>query len=189
MGENALSISVINRWDDNALELLYKNFYKALVNFSYQMVIDMVSAEDIVQDCFAMLWERKLSYESMAQLKVYMYNTVRNMSLNHLRNLKIHDEKIQILGKQYDELQLRGEEEDLYGPEVYRQLMLMIEQLPEGQRKVFLMAMEGKQNLEIAEALELSVNTVKTHKRRALKFLKEHLDAPTFLLLLITLPN
>lgn len=181
--EEKIAMSLINRWDDEALNLLYSRFYKSLVVYSCQLVTDMVSAEDIVQDTFEQLWRGKRNFETLAQLKVYMFNTVRNRSINLLRAQKVRSEKIELIKQEHETFQLSdADREDLFGPEVYRQLMLMIEQMPERQRKVFLMSMNGKKNQEIAEALDISVNTVKTQKRRGLLYLKSNMEQALYLM-------
>ena len=67
--------------------------------------------------------------------------------------------------------------------EIYRQLFLAIDKLPPRQREVFLLCMEGKKNKEIAEQLQISAETVKMQKRRAIGRLREQL-APMALALL-----
>lgn len=59
--------------------------------------------------------------------------------------------------------------------EVHRMVMEEIEQLPLEQRRVIMLHLEGKNNIEIAEILKVSVNTVKTHKARARQQLKTKL--------------
>ena len=60
--------------------------------------------------------------------------------------------------------------------EVYRLVMKEIDELPSEQRKVILMHLEGKNNIEIAEIMHISVNTVRTHKARARQALKTKLN-------------
>ena len=50
--------------------------------------------------------------------------------------------------------------------EVHRVVMEEIDSLPHEQRRVILLHLEGKNNIEIAEVMKVSVNTVKTHKAR-----------------------
>ena len=69
-----------------------------------------------------------------------------------------------------------GFEDTVLEEEVHRIVAQEIEKLPEEQRKVVYFHMEGKNNLEIAEIMQISVNTVKTHKARARKTLKNKLD-------------
>ena len=60
--------------------------------------------------------------------------------------------------------------------EVYRIVMKEIDELPGEQRKVILMHLEGKNNIEMAEIMHVSVNTVRTHKARARQALKAKLN-------------
>ena len=69
--------------------------------------------------------------------------------------------------------------------EVHRLVMEEINLLPEEQRRVILLHLEGKSNIEIAEAMEISVNTVKTHKARARQQLKVKLKDLFFVALAI----
>ena len=72
--------------------------------------------------------------------------------------------------------------------EVYRQLFETIDALPERCREVFLMYMEGKKNEEVATALHVSIETVKTQKKRAMSILRKKLGGYQFLLLQLLLP-
>lgn len=67
------------------------------------------------------------------------------------------------------------EEDELNREEEYQKLFSLIDELPEQCRKVFLMALDGKKNKEIADALQISVVTVKTQKMRAMQKIKKHL--------------
>ena len=73
---------------------------------------------------------------------------------------------------------------DVFNKEdIYRQLFLAIDKLPPRQREIFLLCMDGKKNREIAEKLQISAETVKVQKRRAINHLREQL-APMALALL-----
>ena len=65
----------------------------------------------------------------------------------------------------------------------------MIDQMPPRQREVFLMAMEGKKNKEISEALGIAIETVRTNKKRAMAFLKKNLDKEALGLLVVILKS
>lgn len=89
---------------------------------------------------------------------------------------------------EYEEYKLtENHEEQVFSEEVYRQLFLMIDQMPPRQREVFLMVMEGKKNREIAQALDMASETVRTNKKRAMAFLKKNLDNETLALLFVLL--
>ena len=80
------------------------------------------------------------------------------------------------------------EEDDFFTEEIFRQLFMTIDSLPERCKQVFLLHMEGKKNEEIAAALYVSLETVKTQKKRAMSLLRKKLSPYHFALLLSILP-
>jgi RNA polymerase sigma-70 factor (ECF subfamily) len=182
-----LSIDVITRWDTDAATMLYEHFYGALVSYAVRILQEKESAEDIVQDTIAALWEKKIILPNNAALKAYLYNSVRNKCLNLIRQQK-NERTVPHAISEYEEYPISEEDnEQVFSEEVYRQLFLMIDQMPPRQREVFLMVMEGKKNREIAQALDMAGETVRTNKKRAMAFLKKKLDNETLALLFVLL--
>ena len=169
MTNNEISIEQINKLDAAAFRLLYKNYYKALVCYAITIVGDSESAEDIVQELFSTIWEKKMFFRSLASFRVYLY--LQKMLDSHSTTFRMEEE-----------------EEGFFSEEVYRQLLQTIDALPDRCREVFLMYMEGKKNEEIATALHVSLETVKTQKKRAMSFLRKKLGSYHFLLLQMLLP-
>ena len=181
--ETDMEILEICLWGDRSIALLYDKFYRALVSYGCQFVEKEI-AEDIVQELFAVLWERQPQFKSMAQLSSYFYATVHNAVINHLRHQNVHDNYRQSIVDNLQEFMLVDDMSDVFNKEeIYRQLFLAIDKLPPRQREVFLLCMEGKKNKEIAELLQISAETVKMQKRRAISRLREQL-APMALALL-----
>ena len=128
---------------------------------------------DIVQEAFIVLWNSRMIIESELHLKMFLYQVVRNRCFNYLKSKRVEEKYIQ----EYLQMEEEGGFEDtVLEEEVHRIVAQEIEKLPEEQRKVVYFHMEGKNNLEIAEIMQISVNTVKTHKARARKTLKNKLD-------------
>ncbi len=170
-------------WNDKSIALLYDKFYRALVSYGCQFVEKEI-AEDIVQELFAVLWERQPQFKSMTQLTSYFYTTVHNAAINHLRHQNVHDNYRQSIVDNLQEFMLVDDMSDVFNKEeIYRQLFLAIDKLPPRQREIFLLCMDGKKNREIAEQLQISAETVKVQKRRAISHLREQL-APMALALL-----
>lgn len=191
MGSNEISIEQINKLDTTAFRLLYKSYYKALVCYALQMVEDSESAEDIVQELFSTIWEKKMSFQSLVSFKAYLYNSVRNASLDYLKHKDVEGNYLQKMIDAHPDYCGVGDEEedeDFFSEEVYRRLLLTIESLPNRCREVFLLYMEGNTNEEIATALSVSLETVKTQKKRAMSFLRKKLGTYSFLLLQTMLP-
>ena len=182
-----LTINVITRWDADAARMLYEHFYGALVSYGMRILQDRELAEDAVQDTMAALWEKKIILPNNAALKAYLYNSVRNKCLNLIRQQK-NERTVPHAISEYEEYPISEEDnEQVFSEEVYRQLFLMIDQMPPRQREVFLMVMEGKKNREIAQALDMAGETVRTNKKRAMAFLKKKLDNETLALLFVLL--
>lgn len=78
-------------------------------------------------------------------------------------------------------------QEQFFSEEVFRLLFLAIDSLPRRQREVLLMCMEGKKNRDIAKQLDISFETVKHLKRRAIATLREKLSTNVMVLLLCML--
>lgn len=114
-------------------------------------------------------------FRSLASFRVYLYNSVRNASLDYLKHKDVEGNYLQkMLDSHSTTFRMEEEEEGFFSEEVYRQLLQTIDALPDRCREVFLMYMEGKKNEEIATALHVSLETVKTQKKRAMSFLRKN---------------
>lgn len=178
----------INRMDTSAFRLLYSVFYKALVDYAYRYTADLNPAEDIVQEVFAALWEHKRSFPSPQSVKAFFYSSVHNASLNWLKHMNVVSGYVQqaSLGRAGN---LAPADDGFFDEEIYRQLFAAIDALPSRQREVFLLQMEGKSNAEIAETLNMALDTVKTHKKRGMAYLRKHVGQKCLLLLLTIIGN
>ena len=154
----------------------FHNYYRPLCLFALRLLDNADEAEDVVQDTFAALWEKRDTLHKIVSIKSYLYTAVRNNCLMKLRSKKEFDS--------VEELQLMDEytpEEVIARAELEAKLWKMIDDLPERQREIFLMAKrDGMAYREIAEETGLSVKTVENHVTRALKFLRQK-DPNTFL--------
>ena len=182
-GNSNIDISMICQWNDKSIELLYGKYYRALVAYASRFV-DMEIAEDIVQELFTVLWEHRPTFNTISQLSAYFYSAVHNSVINHLRRQNVRNNYKQNIIDNLQEFMLVDDMSDVFNKEdIYRQLFLAIDYLPPRQREIFLLCMDGKKNWEIAEQLEISAETVKVQKRRAINHLRERL-APMALTLL-----
>lgn len=185
--QNVTEIEQICRWNDKSMELLYDHYYRALVSYGCQFV-DKEIAEDIVQELFSVLWEQRPQFKGHSHLTSYLYTTVRNASYNHLRHQNVHNNYRQGILEHLQEFMFADDVAESFNKEeIYRQLFAAIDQLPPRQREVFLLCMDGKKNKEIAEQLQISAETVKVQKRRAINNLRQKLTPATMALLYMKL--
>lgn len=187
MDKQSINIRDICLWNNNSISLLYDHYYVALVVYAMQTVEKAV-AEDIVQELFSTLWEKRLEFSSLAAFKSYLYNSVHNAVKNCIRHEVVHNNFAQSYLNDNAGFQLTDDgQEQFFSEEVFRLLFLAIDSLPRRQREVLLMCMEGKKNRDIAKQLDISFETVKHLKRRAIATLREKLSTNVMVLLLCML--
>lgn len=174
-------IENLNKQQTSAYHQLYDEYYKVLVLYAINFLSSQQAAEDIVQELFATMWEKKMKFLSLPSFRTYLYNSVRNASLNYLKHQNVESLYLEHLANTYREI-IEEEEEDTNEEEVYRLLFRAIDKLPTRCREVFLLHMDGKKNEEIATLLGISIETVKTQKKRAIQFIKEQMGTYYFLL-------
>ncbi len=170
------------------IKSLFDTLYDRLVYFSYQIIRNQEQAEDIVQEAFVKLWGNKETLVNSEQsLKSYLYNTVKNLSLNVIRHSKVVD--------RYMQLNLRGDEpmdapivEAIMSAEVLSQIHKAVADLPQQYKTISLLSFfEGKKNQEIADELGISVNTIKKQKQKAIQMLRLKLTSLLSLMLALFL--
>lgn len=169
--------------DQDTFEQLFKTHFVHLCNFAYQYTNDTDAAKDITQKVFIHLWENRTQMDPQKALKSYLFTSVRNRSLNYIRDNKKY--RSRLLDVEIEDLDLTFEEDDLALEELKEKVQEALAELPEKCRQVFEMSrFQHMKYKEIAEELDLSVKTVEAHMSRALKGLKEHLKDYYFLIIL-----
>lgn len=185
MRTKIINISDIARWDAAAFRRLYGAYYKRLVSYSFALSHDDASAEDIVQELFSQLLERRVDFSSIAALEFYLFSSVRNATISHLRHGRVVAEYVHNVSSRPDTVEAMNEE--IFGEDIYELLFHAIDELPERVRQVFLMRIDGKTNRDIARQLKLSTETVKTYVKRGLAALRGKLGDKSFALVLVML--
>lgn len=173
---NQIYISGLRDGDEAIFHEIFKMFHSRLCFFASRITGDNIAIEDIVQDAFLKLWHKRTDFDSLAAIQSFLYVSVRNSCLNDLKHQQVVKSKmadIQIVKR--SEL----EEPDIIEPEVLDKLFRAISALPDGCRSVLHLGYFQKmKNQEIAEYLKISINTVKTQKKRALHLLRGFLKYP-----------
>lgn len=154
----------------STFEDLFNEYYPSLCAFAQTYISDKDASEDIVQDIYIALWNKNEKLDRIQSLKSYLYTSVRNACLNHLK----HHE---VIGK-FTKSELSEKKSDAFfkdhiiEEETHRLFYRAIQKLPEKCREIILMSLDGLNNNDIAEELNISINTVKTQKRIAYDYLR-----------------
>ena len=165
----------------NALRFLHDKYFHTMCIWTNKHLHDETVAEEIVSDCFIKLWERRGKIEIKKSLKSYLFLMLRNQLVSHLRKDK---KKLIVKTDQIPEIM----DEMALEQDFYSNLHIAINKIPERRRQILLLAVfESLTYKEIADRLNISLNTVKTQMGRAYQTLKEELDPNDFIFLSLIL--
>lgn len=156
-------------------ETLFREHFTGLCYFAHKYLGDMDSCKEIVHNVFVSVWEKRHEFDFEKPAKSYLFTSVYNRSMNHIRDKKkfiSSDEEvsIHILEKAGDFNNI------LETAELEARINLSIMNLPEKCKQIFQMnRYDEKKYSEIAEELGISVKTVEAQMSKALKILRENL--------------
>ncbi|SHG41255.1 RNA polymerase sigma-70 factor, ECF subfamily [Fodinibius roseus] len=164
--------------DRSAFEQIFRAYYKRLHGYAYSFVSQKQEAEDIVQTIFLNIWAQREDWDPPGTLKHYLFAAIRNEALNRLRHQQVvqkTEDEVSRIFRELKESSVSEEDDELR--ELRKDIQRGINQLPPRRRKIFVLnRRSGLTYAEIADFLDISVNTVGTQMGRALKSLREHLS-------------
>jgi RNA polymerase sigma-70 factor (family 1) len=168
-------IERIRLGDKDAFEKLFLLYYSAFCRYAYRFLHDKEESEELVQNFFFNLWEKRNTLVNITSLKAYLFRAIHNSCLNYIKHEKIVENF-----RDYAVLQSQEQEdytnEAVNGKELEIIVEKAIQSLPEKVRNVFnLKKQDGLKYQEIAEMLNISVKTVEAYMSTALKILRENL--------------
>ena len=155
----------------------FRNYYPMFVSFARNFAQSREVCEDLVQEAFVALLEQGCTFDNEYLAKGFLYKTLRNKCLNHLRHEQIRNRYAEMQAAHYKRERNEKKSEEFFIDAIMREessliISQAIEGLPEMGRQVLNMSVEGLSNQEIADVLGISINTVRTHKSRAYKVLR-----------------
>lgn len=169
--------------DEKSFETIFCQYYKTLVSYVMRHDLVAMEAEDIVIETFHHIWQIREDLKSPAALHSLLFTATRNRTLNVARNLK---NRQKIINENYSEQEETEEVYDyLIEEEMSRLLDEAVSQLPKQCELIIVGLLAGKTLQEIAGEMQISVNTAKTYKLRAIQSLRKLLKDIPFLVLLI----
>jgi RNA polymerase sigma-70 factor (ECF subfamily) len=191
MNEGKLIID-INRGELAAFQQLYNHYYIPLCTYSKRFTRSREIAEEVVQDVFLTLWEQQGRLIITGSLKAYLFASVRNRCLDHLKHLQVvnkFNEHYTLLLTEAEDLYIFSQESGdamLIANELEKSVTEAIDSLPEQCRKIFMMSrFEGLRHQDIADSLGVTLNTVQRQMSIALEKLRVVLKKYLTLFLLL----
>lgn len=165
-------IPAVRRGDHYAFDQMFHKYGSSLFSFVVSVLKDESDAEEVVQDVFLKIWEKRKDLDSSLSFKSYLFTIALNTTKNKYRK-KLQSEKY----KQDLALKLSINQTSDFDAIEYRNLLdyvdKIIEKLPPSRREIFILSKkDGLKNPEIAKFLNISEQTVKNQLVSAMKFLR-----------------
>ena len=172
---NGVNAKVAGAW-----ERIYADYYSSLCHYAFKILNDRGLAEDLVQGAIIKLWETPLHFDDIVAFNVYIYRMVSNNCLREIRDRNREDKRLKEWAFFTEEIESESLSTVVF-EEVIRKLRHVIDEMPPKRREVILMSMKSMKNEEISAALDISLNTVKKHKKEAYAVIKKVVRSDLFL--------
>jgi RNA polymerase sigma-70 factor (ECF subfamily) len=157
---------------ESGLDYFFNRYYSLLTCFAIRLIDNELVAEEIVSDSFIKLWKKRGSLNKQGSIKSYLYTTVKNSCIDYIRK-KHRDHSC--FRNVIDLFPLSEEKilSSIIRSETLHQIYSGVEKLSPKSGLVFKMFVDGSNDQEIADKLNISIHTVRNQKIRASKLLRK----------------
>ena len=170
-----LIASDFRRGEHTAFKKVYDLLFPQLHYFTIKLINDREEAEDIVIQAFEKLFKRHYDFDSFPNLRAYLYISARNACFNYLKFKQRNLARANELASEMESEETI--EKAIIEAEVLQSIYAAVERLPTECKKVFkLIYYENLEHAIIAERLNISVFTVRNHRKRAIQLLRQMLS-------------
>lgn len=164
-------LSCFHTGDEHVFREIYNLYASPLRYFAAKYISEKEVIDDIVQDAFVALWEKRKDFSAGNAMKAFLYRVVQRNCLNTIRHQKVKSRYVTDFRQEEEKTFL----DNIVEAEVFKAVLSVFEELTPATKEVYRLSMEGLKHEEIAEKLQITVNTVKKHKNIANHFMRERL--------------
>lgn len=156
----------------HALDYLFKRHYKPLCYFAWQLTGDKAEGQDIAGEVFIKLWRRHGDFDSLQNVRAFLYVAARNACFDYLRHIQrktaTHEQLLYLAENSEEHIQ-----KQMARAEVLQQILYEVETLSPIRRQIFKMIyLEELSTAQIAGQLRITTDTVRVQKARAINLLR-----------------
>lgn len=171
-----LVVIAFQQGDFKVFETVFKENYSSMVRAARRILIDIEPAEEVIQDLFVKLWEKRDSLVISTSLPAYLHRAVTNHAINYYKFQKKTLRFQDYIGFEVDEYQAVAADEPMLHNDLEKKVNTLMKSLPDKRRMIFEMSrFEGLKNWQIAQQLGINIKTVEYHMAAALDFLRTKL--------------
>ncbi len=167
-------VEKIKQGSEPAFREIYERYHLQMYYIAKKYVKDQSLAEDAVQDIFVKVWEKRDELDTSKSIRGYFFVMLKNHVLNMIRDRKKKILSGYELKEEHHPRENRTVDDVIYS-EYLNQVKQGINELTDRKKEVFELKMNGHSNAEVAEMLQISIRTVKTHYYNSSKFVRAYL--------------
>lgn len=161
--------------EKDAYEELFERYAPKIYHFSLSYLKNDADAEELVQDVFLKIWEKREILDGAQNVKAYIFKIAINTIYDFIRR-----KNIERAFNDFAQINFNKSSNSTWDTVIFEEMQTTLNELvalmPEQRRRVFYLSKrKGLTNDEIAQKLDLSKRTVENQLYRAISFLKEHL--------------
>ncbi|MDD2611436.1 MAG: RNA polymerase sigma-70 factor [Bacteroidales bacterium] len=162
--------------NEKAFSVVFETYHRYLYVLACRYLMSDNYAEDAVQYTFMRLWEGRTTFDYRTGIKNLLFTILKNYILNEIRHNNL------VIQKNYELAQFTEEMEtdflhELEDADFRSHLYRLIDQLAPQKKEVCLLKIQqGMSNQEVADAMNISISTVKSHYTQVIKFLRSQMD-------------
>ena len=170
--------------DKKNFEEIVERYLKIIYNFVYRLIGNEKNAEDITQEIFLRVWKNIKKFDTKKSFKTWIFTIAKNASIDYLRKRK------DIIMSTFDNEDGGNVvldniiDEELKPDEIFalakdkKTVELAMDKISIVQKEIIVLKYMNEMSLfEIAEIMDIPLNTVKSHHRRALIKIRNVIDA------------
>ncbi len=176
LGSETSILQQLIKGNQLAFKQIYDLHSESVYRLAFNVLKDVKSAEEIVQDTFLQVWNSREGIDCEGNIEAYLYVICRNKSFNKLKVMKRQQQLFTPLTDVNDHTGYVVDD-SRSAKELHETLEKIIEKLPERQQLIFrLCRLEGFSHKEIADRLGISIQTVKNQMVSALRVVRSELQ-------------
>jgi RNA polymerase sigma-70 factor (ECF subfamily) len=186
---DANMLYALKQGSKDAFEAVFREYNAKIYHFVEHTLYDKILAEDITQNVFLLLWERRQQIIPEKNFSAYLYAIAKNMVFRETEKMVLSYRYKEHICKAHQGREDLSTEEAIDADSLEKLILGLIEKLPEARKKVFLLRFtEDLSNKEIAARLAISEENVAQQIQRSLTYIRQHLRGSIALAAMLLLP-
>jgi len=170
-------VKLLKNGDMRAFDVIYEKYSRKLYGFVLRYLKQEADAEEIVQEVFFKIWKSRSGIDIYSSFESFLFTIAYNSTISLLRKRANEKNYLEYLQQRQQIDQASNQVDEIQYNELNEQVETLLNELTPRQKEIFRLSRhQGLSHEEIANKLNISVNTVKNHLVAALSFLKSNLD-------------